>query len=150
MASASSSVNGSGGSFCTLALVRCWAGLSFILPSRSARTNGCRITVAMLLRVLALQSKVASSPRILPIILADCPMLLTLHAPFVPLENLPCYAARSLLLIICPTARMSGASHPRAMSFCITRSVYAGSFAVRPTASLPHKIRCIARKSSLI
>lgn len=62
MASASSSVNGSGGSFCTLALVRCWAGLSFILPSRSARTNGYRITVAMLLRVFALQSKVASSP----------------------------------------------------------------------------------------
>ena len=62
MASASSSVNGSGGSFCTLALARCWAGLSFILPSRNARTNGCRITVAMLLRAFALQSKVASSP----------------------------------------------------------------------------------------
>ena len=49
-----------------------------------------------------------------------------------------------LMLIIGLTARMSGTSHPRTMSACITRSVYGGCFAVRHTASLPHKIRCIA------
>lgn len=68
--------------------------------------------------------------QLLPVILADRPMLLTLHAPFVPLENLPCHAARSLLSTTCLTARMSGASHPRIVSACITRSVYGGSFAV--------------------
>ena len=87
--------------------------------------------------------------QLLLVILADCSMLLTLHAPFVPPENLPCYLARSLLLITCLTARMSGASRPRTMYASITRSVYSGCFAVWPTASLPYKIRCIAQKYSL-
>ena len=88
--------------------------------------------------------------QLLLVILADCSMLFTLHASFLPPENLPCYAARSLLSMTCPTAKTSGASHPRTMSACITRSVYGGCFAVQPTASSPRKIRCIAQKSSLI
>ncbi|KFJ34065.1 hypothetical protein DR91_2067 [Neisseria lactamica ATCC 23970] len=85
--------------------------------------------------------------QLLPVILADCSMLFTLYVTFVPLENLPFHAAQSPLLMTCPTAKMSGASRPRTMSACITRSVRL--FRSATTASSPRKSRSIAQKSSL-
>ena len=102
------------------------AAKEHVLVSAVVRTSLCRsacLTGKSGSFLIGLHIGKRHHQQLLPVILADCSMLFTLHASFLPPENLPCCAARSLLSMTCPTAKTSGTSHLRTMSACITRSV---------------------------